>query len=71
MGFYVQCPKKKIQILENKFDEDLTKNFIRTNSTLTTSPTLFAHKPGENSRFSVNYKTFHAITIVTVRTQFS
>ena len=60
--FYIRCPKK-IQILEKFLDKNLTKNFIRTSSSPTTSLILFVRKPGRNISFGVNYKTFNAITI--------
>ena len=53
---------KKIPSFENFLDENLTKSFIRTSSSSTTSPVLFIRKPGGKFRICVNYKTFNAIT---------
>ena len=53
----------KFQVLKKFLDENLTKSFIRANSSPTTSPVLFARKPGKIFRFCVNYKTFNAITM--------
>ena len=53
----------KISNFEKKFDENFAKSFIRTSSSLTISPVLFARKPGGGFRFCVNYKTFNTITV--------
>ena len=53
----------EFQVLKKFLDENLTKGFIRANSSPLTSPVLFARKQGGNFRFCVNYKTFNAITV--------
>ena len=55
--------QEKLKVLKKFLDENLTKGFIRANSSPITSPVLFARKLGGSFRFWVNYKTFNAITM--------
>ena len=62
-GLLYSMSQGKFQILKKFLDKNLTKNFIRTNSSPTTSPILFARKPGKKFCFCVNYKAFNTITM--------
>ena len=52
-----------IQYFQKNPRRKICQNFIRTNSSPTISPILFARKPGGNFPFRVNYKTFNAIIV--------
>ena len=53
----------ELKVLKKYLKENLNKGFIRASSSPTTSPILFACKPGDGLQFCVDYRQLNTMTI--------
>ncbi len=53
----------ELKVSKKYLEKNLSKGFIRANSSPVASPVLFARKPGGGLRFCINYRQLNAMTI--------
>ena len=63
LGLLYSMSQDKLKVLKKYLEKNFSKGFIRANSSLATSPILFAWKPRGGLQFCVDYRKLNAMTI--------
>ena len=62
-GLLYSISQDELKVLKKYLKENLSKGFIKANSSPATSPVLFAHKLGGGLQLCVDYRQLNAMTI--------